>query len=227
MQTYKLKITLLSDTTPGRGDGVAGAVDVEVEHDRYGMPFVRGRSLKGLLVEEWANLRFALEQAGVDLTRWDKAAYVLFGRPGSTLDDGAAMHVGHARLPADLRQAIIADARALKEEEQRSARAAAILDALTDVRYQTAIDPSGVPSEGTLRAMRVILRKTIFEATLRFSEPPSDDALALLSACVHAARRLGTARNRGRGRVRMRLYDENGKPISKDELKRFAKEVYA
>ncbi len=226
MQTYKLKLTLLSDTTPGRGDGVAGSVDVEVEHDDYGMPFLRGRSLKGLLVEEWANLRFALGQAGVDLNRWDKAAAALFGRPGSTLDDGAALHVGHARLPADLRQAIIADMRALKEAEQ-PARATAILDALTDVRYQTAVDPDGTPAEGTLRAMRVLLRGTVFEATLRFPEKPSADALALLSACVHAVRRLGTARNRGRGRVKMRLYDKKGKPISKDKLKRFAEEVRA
>ena len=117
MQTYKLKLTLLSDTTPGRGDGVAGSVDVEVEHDDYGMPFVRGRSLKGLLVEEWANLRFALEQAGVDLSRWDETAYTLFGRPGSTLDDGAALHVGHARLPADLRQAIVTDLRRQKRQK--------------------------------------------------------------------------------------------------------------
>jgi CRISPR/Cas system CSM-associated protein Csm3 (group 7 of RAMP superfamily) len=225
MQTYKLKLTLLSDTTPGRGDGVAGAVDVEVEHDRYGMPFVRGRSLKGLLVEEWANLRFALEQAGVDLTRWDKAAYALFGRPGSTLKDGAAMHVGHARLPADLRQAIVTD---LRREEYQPVD---VLDALTDVRYQTAVDLTGKPVDGTLRAMRVILRKTAFEATLRFPEKPSDGELALLSACVHAARRLGTARNRGRGRVKMCLYDEKGEPISKDgdkdELERFAEEVQA
>jgi hypothetical protein len=221
MQTYKLKLTLLSDTTPGRGDGVAGAVDVEVEHDRYGMPFVRGRSLKGLLVEEWANLCFALEQAGVDLTRWDKAAYVLFGRPGSTLKDGAAMHVGHARLPADLRQAIVTD---LRREKYQPAD---VLDALTDVRYQTAVDLTGKPVDGTLRAMRVILRKTAFEATLRFPEPPSDDVLALLSACVHAARRLGTARNRGRGRVQMRLCDEKGDLISDKHLKTFAKEVRA
>jgi CRISPR/Cas system CSM-associated protein Csm3 (group 7 of RAMP superfamily) len=219
MQTYKLKLTLLSDTTPGRGDGVAGSVDVEVEHDDYGMPFVRGRSLKGLLVEEWANLRFALSQAGVDLTRWDEAADALFGRPGSTLDDGAVMHVGHARLPADLRQAIVTD---LRREEYQPAD---VLDALTDVRYQTAVEPDGTPAEGTLRAMRVLLRGTVFAATLRFPEKPSDDMLALLSACVHAVRRLGTARNRGRGRVKMRLYAESGEPISRDELERFAEEV--
>jgi CRISPR/Cas system CSM-associated protein Csm3 (group 7 of RAMP superfamily) len=221
MQTYKLKITLLSDTTPGRGDGVAGSVDVEVEHDDYGMPFLRGRSLKGLLVEEWANLRFALEQAGGNLTRWDKAAYTLFGRPGSTLDDGAAMHVGHARLPADLHQAIVTDLRRGKYQS------ADVLDALTDVRYQTAVDLTGKPVDGTLRAMRVILRKTAFEATLRFPEKPSDDVLALLSACVHAARRLGTARNRGRGRVKMRLYNTKGDSVSDKYLETFAEEVRA
>jgi CRISPR/Cas system CSM-associated protein Csm3 (group 7 of RAMP superfamily) len=135
------------------------------------------------------------------------------------------MHVGHARLPADLRQAIVTD---LRREEYQPVD---VLDALTDVRYQTAVDLTGKPVDGTLRAMRVILRKTAFEATLRFPEKPSDGELALLSACVHAARRLGTARNRGRGRVKMCLYDEKGEPISKDgdkdELERFAEEVQA
>jgi len=218
MQTYKLKITLLSDATPGRGDGVAGFVDVEVQHDRYGMPYLRGRSLKGLLVEEWANIRFSLKNAGVDLKRWDEAASFLFGRPGSTLDTGAALHVGHARLPADLRQAIIADLR------QKKYQPADILESLTAVRQQTAIDLDGKPAEHSLRAMRVILRGTVFEADLRFAKEPSKDAAALLAACVHAARRLGTARNRGRGRVKMRLCDSKAQAIT-EQL--FAEEVRA
>ena len=37
MNKYKLKIKLLSDTTFGRGDGVAGIADQEVEHDSYGL----------------------------------------------------------------------------------------------------------------------------------------------------------------------------------------------
>ena len=224
MQTYKLKITLLSDATPGRGDGVAGFVDVEVEHDCYGMPYLRGRSLKGLLVEEWANLRFSLKQAGVGLSRWEDAASLLFGRPGSTLDDGAALHVGHARLPGDLRQAISADLR------QKKYQPAAVLDALTAIRYQTAVDPDGTPAEHSLRSMRVILRETVFEADLRFAKKPSKDTLdtlPLLAACVHAVRRLGTARNRGRGRVELRLYDGDDHPISEKYLAAFAEEVRA
>ena len=56
MPVYTLKIKLLSDTTFGRGDGVAGLVDQEVEHDPYGFPYLRGRTLKGLLSEECDNL---------------------------------------------------------------------------------------------------------------------------------------------------------------------------
>jgi hypothetical protein len=221
MQRYKLKITLLSDATPGRGEGVAGLVDAEVEHDRYGMPYLRGRSLKGLLVEEWANLRYALEQAGVDLERWDDAATFLFGQPGSTLEVGASMHVGHARLPADLRRAVIDAVR------HQTYRPPEILDSLTAIRHQTAVDVQGVPETGSLRAMRVILRETLFEAPLRFAEPPSDDARALLAACTSAARRLGLGRNRGRGRVEMRLYTGDGEPLDEDSLEYFAREVRA
>ena len=48
METYYLKMLLLSDTTFGRGDGVAGLIDQEVEHDPNGFPYLRGRTLKGL-----------------------------------------------------------------------------------------------------------------------------------------------------------------------------------
>jgi hypothetical protein len=33
MSLYQLRIQLLSDATFGRGDGVAGLIDQEVEHD--------------------------------------------------------------------------------------------------------------------------------------------------------------------------------------------------
>ena len=41
---YWLKIDLLSDTTLGRGDGVAGVVDAEVQHDAYGLPYLSGKT---------------------------------------------------------------------------------------------------------------------------------------------------------------------------------------
>lgn len=58
--------------------------------------------------------------------------------------------------------------------------------------------------------MRVILRKTPFEAELSFTKDPSGLDLPLLAACVKAFRKAGTGRNRGRGKLVSVLCDENG-----------------
>ncbi|PVE30161.1 hypothetical protein DC030_15410, partial [Enterococcus faecalis] len=61
----EIRLKLLSDATFGRGDGVSGLVDEEVEHDaRTGLPLVRGRTLKGLLVEGCADIFYALGETG-------------------------------------------------------------------------------------------------------------------------------------------------------------------
>lgn len=221
MQICKLKLTLLSDATMGRGDGVAGLVDAEVEHDAYGIPYLRGRALKGLLAEECANILFGLQhfmdQNGQ--RRWHAAAQALFGRPGSGLEDGAGLHVGDATLPPALRQAIIAEVQAGKYAADD------VLASLTAVRRQTAMEEDGVPAEGSLRAMRVILRETTFEAGLSFAHTPTADELALLAACVCALRRVGTGRNRGRGRVRAGLCDAQGQDLTAQHLAHFEREV--
>jgi CRISPR/Cas system CSM-associated protein Csm3 (group 7 of RAMP superfamily) len=217
MSTYLLRFELKSDATFGRGDGVAGVVDVEVQHDEWGCPYLGGRSLKGLLVCECAEILTALPEA-IRL-RWEKAAQRLFGNPGSTLEDSALLFIGDAQLPGDLRTAIAHDVQRgrIRREE--------VLESLTALRRQTAMDESGVPQEHTLRTMRVILRQTPFEAELRFAEKPTEDDLALLAACVKAFRGAGTGRNRGRGRLKAELLDTNHQQITDDCFAIFRKGV--
>lgn len=216
MMRYYLTIHIRSDATFGRGAGVAGLVDVEIEHDQYGCPFIGGRALKGLLVEEWANLRYA-----VDRDDWDGTAAWLFGTTG---DAHAHMHVGAATLPADLREAI----------HQDKISAQAVLNSLTTIRRQTAMDAvSGAPERAALRAMRVLLRGTELIAPLDFDTDFEDKAktLGLLAACALAVRRGGTGRNRGRGRIRVLLHeavpDDNhgAKQFTLDCFEAFQKEV--
>lgn len=218
MSRYFLSIQLRSDATFGRGAGVAGLVDVEIEHDQYGRPFIGGRALKGLLVEEWANLRFVL-----DGDHWDAAATWLFGVSGGspapspteaaslTTDSHAHLHIGAATLPPDLHDHIRRDVDGKRLQPQE------VLSALTAIRRQTAIDPeSGAPERGSLRSMRVLLRETTLIAPLDFDAPfpeqQQEAILGVLSACVLAVRRGGTGRNRGRGRLALRLHQ--GLPTS-------------
>lgn len=216
--TLQIHFTLTSDATFGRGDGVAGLVDEEVEHNaETGLPFLRGRTLKGLLAEECANILFALSrQRSPAYVRFEEAAKFLFGRAGSTLDDDARMHVGPAMLPKELCAAVAADVK------RGDLTPADVLDSLTTIRRQTAVDEqTGAPEEGSLRSMRVVVRGTPFIAQLEFDTEPDDVAKALLAACVRSLRRAGTGRNRGRGRLAARLWDERGSDITDNYLQLF------
>ena len=227
MITYTLKIKLLSDTTFGRGDGVAGLVDQEVEHDRYGFPYLRGRTLKGLLSEECDNLITVLPDES-QRQHWQKIANDLFGKPGSTLESQAKIHVGDACLPGDLRKAIATQLDSEQERKRKNSKykptitSTDILESLTTIRRQTAIDPEdGAPTEHSLRSARVILRELPFESKLLFeSELHKDseedrDILALLAVGTLALRRIGSGRNRGRGHVQCSLHDSTNE-ITKD-----------
>jgi hypothetical protein len=220
MELYWLRFQLLSDATFGRGEGLAGVVDQEVDHDALGLPYLRGRNLKGLLNEECANLLYALDQA----PRWAQAAQRLWGGPGSQTVDAARLHVGDAQLPVDLRLAVEHEVQAERLHPMD------VLESLTTIRRQTAVDElSGAPDDGTLRAMRVVLRKAEFEAPLTFTVTSERDDRLLLAACVLALRRAGTGRNRGRGRLLASLHaDDQGRPgedLSPALYHEFAEEV--
>jgi len=201
-----LEVLLLSDATFGRGDGVAGLVDAEVEYEEStGLPFIRGRTLKGLLTEECANLLYALalQNGGVVPERVHAAARQLFGRPGSLREDDGLLRVGSALLPHSLRAAVQA------EIDNGSITPADALEALSSIRRQTAIDEqTGVPETNSLRAQRVVLRQTLFCARLSLLPGAKDEVvlLAVLSACVASLHRGGLGRNRGRGRLKATLY---------------------
>ncbi len=210
--SYRLQLRLLSDTTFGRGDGVAGLVDAEVQHDTLGMPFLGGRSLKGLLGAECADIVYALEpDDSTEMGRWRVTEYRLFGDIGSALQGAANLRIGPAELPADLRAAIAED---IDKERVTSQE---VLESLTALRRQTSMDAlSGAPKQETLRTMRVIIRETILEAVISFMEPPTSDELFLLGACVKALRRGGTGRNRGRGRLIAKLFNSDAIDVTNE-----------
>jgi hypothetical protein len=224
MSLYHLKIRLLSDTTFGRGDGVAGLIDSEVEHDSDGFPYLRGRTLKGLLSEECDNL-IAVLPAGNIRERWQKIACVVFGSPGSSLNTMASIHVGDAMLPKDLRQAI-----AYQIHQENKLTKTEVLDALTTIRRQTAIKPDGTPDKGSLRSFRVVIRHLDYTSDLIFDAEKAkiegvlierDEMLSLLAVGALSLRYLGSGRNRGRGHVQCKLCDNKQNDIMAEFSKYF------
>lgn len=209
MAEYTLEITLLSDTTFARGDGVAGVVDQDVEQDmQTGLPIIKGRTLKGLLVEECANVLYSLQQAdSPGFSAMLESAYRLFGVPGGTItgQGQAILHIGQATLPPEVVQHVL----------DKKYDAYDVLNALTTIRQQTAVNPgTDMPMDNTLRSIRAVVRGTVFLAPVDTDEDLTRNDQALLAACAASLQRAGHNRNRGRGRIHVQVLDANGDVLS-------------
>ncbi|MDA0661164.1 MAG: RAMP superfamily protein [Planctomycetota bacterium] len=194
----KLHIELLSDATFGRGEGTAGEVDTEVEHDEFGIPFVGGKAVRGLLRDTWLSMRPHFPELR-------KAGDRVFGPTKRFLDVGV-LRVGDALLQREARDWLIAAA--TRADERDCVSPAMILAACTDIRYQTAEDRlTGAPAPVTLHSSRVVLRTSAFEAPLtwRTGDGPEEDDLRVLAMAALATRHGGLMRNRGRGQLRISL----------------------
>lgn len=202
MSDYTLEIELLSDTAFGMGAGVSGLLDTEIQHDERGLPTLSGRAIKGLLVNECSEILYVLNDQ--QRQHWEAVAVRLFGKRGETWDDVAGVFIADATIAPDLVAALHAD---LTEPADR------LLNSLTDIRRQTAMNEHGAPVDESLRAIRVLLRGLTLYAPLSFHEKPHDDEKALLAACVLLLRRAGLSRNRGKGKISAALTERPLSPL--------------
>ena len=205
MSRYTIRCTLLSDTALGSGRGLAGGVDTDVQHDALGLPFIHGRTLKGLLTTSCAEVLAALRHTQPNTyAGFAEAATWLFGAPGSLLAANAALHIGHAELPIDLRDAL-AYAKLSAQD---------VLAAFTSIRRQTAIDEkTGATDEHSLRSMRVLTRGLQLDSVVIAQRKLSPLEETVLAACVRVTRNIGLHRSRGLGHVQLSLLNTAGQPI--------------
>lgn len=197
---HTLHMELLSDATFGRGEGTAGEVDTEVEHDEFGIPFIGGKAVRGLLRDTWLSMR-------PHFAELRKAGDRVFGPTKRFLDDDVGvLRIGDGLLKQEVRDWLIAAA--TRAVERDCVSPAMILAACTDIRYQTAEDRlTSAPAAVTLRSSRVVLRTFAFEAPLtwRAGDGPKEDDMRVLAMATLATRHGGLMRNRGRGHLRISL----------------------
>jgi hypothetical protein len=191
-------IELLSDTTISRGEGTAGIVDIEIEHDCFGMPFLGGKTLRGLLRDTWLSMQEHFTEP-----EFVQAAGLVFGPP-SDVSDTAILAFGDAVLEETTRKWIMA----AQTRDHDPIPSAKVLNALTAIRSQTSEDrKTGAPAQATLRSSRVILQGLRLFAPLHWLTSPNSRTIQCLSLSVLGTRHVGLCRNRGRGFVRMTLDD--------------------
>ncbi len=235
MTTVSLSIQLLSDSTPGSGGGLPGVVDTEIEHDQYGLPYLRGRTLKGLLVEASNALLFNLsEMQHPKHAEFATLHNDLFGEPGAQRNAHGQLSIGNATLsPAVMQfakyqfeQALYEEKGNLKPFEERF-QPLELLAALTGIRAQTSIAPDGGPEQHSLRNTRVIIRDQILTADLFGVDAQGsarEEQLMWLAAVAANVRHLGLNRNRGWGWISVAL-TVDGNDVTQNKLNSFETEL--
>jgi len=190
-----LELDFLSDTTLGKGEGTAGEVDVEVDHDELGLPVARGKLIRGLLRDEWLAMRGVFGEL-------EKAEKRIFGQEGELLGERSILRIGDGVVAEEER---VWFEHAVRRPNSR-VRVRDILRSLTDIRRQTAMSrETGAPEKETLRATRVVIRGIRLRAALGWMKDPDGQDLRCLALCVLAVRHAGLGRHRGRGHVRLSL----------------------
>ena len=191
MHPRSITVDLLSDTTFYQGGGTPGVVDIEIQHDELGLPYLSGKTVRGLILDSWLSLCGYFPEL-------EQAAKRIFGSPGEMFPT-SILRIGDAVVASNVREWVTWAERGQPHYARTSYR-------FTDVRFQISQDrDTGVPKKGTLRATRVIIRGVRLESPLIWLEEPTQDELRCLALGVLACRHAGLGSNRGRGWVSLSL----------------------
>lgn len=162
------------------GSGLSAGADVDalVVRDSDGLPFIPGRTLKGLIREAVETLLQFEGNESLDTRK-------IFGGEGSEPEEFAAGEAffSNAIFPEEDRQKIVADK---------------LQDYLFSSLSNTAIGEDGCVREHYLRKTEVALPCTL---TARILNVPDDD-VELICRSLGFIKRLGVHRNRGLGRCK-------------------------
>lgn len=200
---YRLEIALLSAASPGSGEGWAGMIDSDVVFDEFGLPYIPGRRLRGLLRES------AYDVLGASSSFLDKFAAPLHE---TDIPDLFGYRGDEKAAPLVVENAYLENYREMQRWLKWAKRhfpefmsTDSILATFTHLRQQTAIDnENGIAKQGSLRTTRVLHRGMKFVAELAI-EAGESKYETLLALATQVTRNLGGKRNRGLGQVQCRL----------------------
>lgn len=224
----KIKITLCSDLCTGSGESKGNTIDIDIAADRWGLPYIPARRLKGCLREAAEYLE---KITGGQQFDYDGKQIVLTGETIKTLFGTAekegciAIHSAYPEGVENMR-AYLDFVRAKDSSEPECLKINALSENITRiftyVRGNTSINEDGTAEKGSLRYTRV-LKRTIekdgssFPLVFNAEIMLSDDQYKEEFACIcKALRHIGTRRSRGLGNVEAEAVYDNEQNTSSD-----------
>lgn len=216
----KLKITLYSDLCAYSGYANRSTIDNDICFDKYGIPYIPARRIKGCFQETADLLKRHPAVSGIDTG-------MIFGAWGSDRNDGIKFENAHISGYENLCRALDCY---MKNDPTNDFKSKEVLDLFTSVRAQTSMRadriagngtvPAGVAKDDSLRFTRVVNEylclnqgnengtRLSFEANISYEDvqyenykdgvSPIERAIKVIA---RSTRHIGLSRNRGYGSV--------------------------
>lgn len=181
-------IELLGDMCVSNGKTLGSIIDIDVCYDDFGLPIIKGKSLKGCLRE------IAEELIEWNIIKNKDFVSKVFGEKGSNEDMNLYLSDAHIENSCLYKQAI-------KKEDLKQQD---LIDAFTYCRTQTSIDENGIAKKNSLRTIRVVKKGEIFICKYCISEKNHDDFIL----CLKSLRNIGMNRTRGLGNIKINIKKE-------------------
>ena len=192
MKKCILTIELLSDLCVSDGSVYNSKIDTDICYDRYGVPFIPAKRIRG-----------CLRECAVELNDWGDNIHIeeLFGEAGA-YSNRAKLRLGNAYLSDidEIREFVNEHPKHVMTHTQN------VLDLFSSIRTQTSIDyDTGMADKGSLRTMRVANKGLVFVADLEVDDSYFDE----LCRCGQILRHMGIARTRGLGEVKVSIQESS------------------
>lgn len=203
----RIGMTLESDTIFGSGVSDPAGADIGVQTDAQGFPYYKGSTFKGLFREtmeeyfSWTGMGDAAARSEMDR---------LLGSGGSDADAPEKLSFSDFCLSESVRRIVWDEIVQTLEtegitEEQKEVAAGMVRSAVTNRRVFISISENGMTQKGSLRSADCINKGLTFYSEIECSGKDRDLVLDILSAIKW----VGTMRNRGFGKVKMFLAEED------------------
>ncbi|MDY3109097.1 MAG: RAMP superfamily CRISPR-associated protein [Lachnospiraceae bacterium] len=202
-----LTVTLKSDLCVGSGYSYAGLIDSDICFDKYGIPYIPARRLKGCLRQSAEDYLLGTIVNEADIND-------IFGVSGDYATKGVCFENAYPKQYEQLFQELELACKKVGIHQE------SILRSFTCIRGQTKLK-DGIAEDNSLRYTRVLNHYSPLDGeemvfVSRFIIHESDDALMQkLEAIAKATRQIGLKRNRGLGSVSCKLSYE---PVSEETI---------
>jgi CRISPR-associated protein Csx10 len=205
MKKYKLELFLESDTLVGSAEGYGSTIDTDIVFDEVGLPFIPSKRIKGILRNSAEDLRDMFNEAKIDILI---STDDIFGWVGET--NATKMFLSNL-YPAEyeLTKSNLKNSQVRMSKED-------VLEYFTSIRRQTSVEKeTRKVKEHSLRTSRVLKGGGSFSGEIEFDEKNEN----IMGLVCQNARRMGTKRNRGLGKISIKLTGDNDLPLNDRSIK--------